>query len=335
MNITFPSAKIRKRLFGISEIEASFEKRGFHAKDQMARERLEEIGKTFLDGYNAALGEDDFSLLAARLDTIEAERCGFAYEGAAMAITLLDLLMPWAPNRFSRFLNGAGADHLYMLHVGAGWGLARLHRSVDQFISHLDSVLGWLVVDGYGFHEGYFHWQKTVIEQRVPARLNGYSRRVFDQGLGRSLWFIEGADVSLISDRIRTFPIERQSDLWSGIGLACAYAGGVEASDLVRLQALAERFEFHLTQGAAFAAQARRKAGNPTSHTEMACQILCNLSADEAALITEEALLDLPSQGNEPAYEVWRNRIRNLIAQRQGGLTQPSLLSKPNKEIVL
>jgi enediyne biosynthesis protein E3 len=331
----FRTKTLRKRLFGLSDREATFEKRGFHAGNPGARERLEEIGKTFLEGYHAALEEDDFTTLAERLDMIESERRGFAYEGAAMAITLIDFLTPWAPNRLPRFLHGVGANHIYMVHVGAGWALARLHRSVDRFLAHLDPILGWLAVDGYGFHEGYFYWQKTVSEQKVPLRLKSYSRRVFDQGLGRSLWFVAGADVARIADRIRAFPMERQSDLWSGIGLACTYAGGVESSQLERLRASAEGFRFHLAQGAAFAAQARRGAGNPALHTEMACQILCHLSAEEAALITEQALFGLTNIGNEPAYELWRSRIRSLISEGQGSLTQPGLPSKTNKEIVL
>jgi hypothetical protein len=328
-------SKIRRFVFGLSDTETSFEKRGFHVNNSAARERLEDIGKTFLEGYHAALEEDDFSTLTCRLDTVETERRGFAYEGAAMAITLLDFLTPWAPDRFRRFLEGAGVDHIYMLHVGAGWALARLNRSVDRLLSNLDPVLGWLVVDGYGFHEGYFHWPQVITQQKIPQQLKGYAQRVFDQGLGRSLWFIEGADVFRISDRIRAFPPGRQPDLWSGIGLACTYAGGVDSSELQRLQASADDFHFHLAQGAAFAAQARRRAGNAASHTETACQILCQLSAEESALITEQALVGLPSIGNEPAYEVWRSRIRNRIAQRQNDSSQPSLLSETNKEIML
>jgi enediyne biosynthesis protein E3 len=325
----------RTRVFGIPNGEASFSRRGFNSGDPGTRDQLERIGKTFLEGYHVALEEDDFSTLAGRLEMIEAECRGFAYEGAAMAITLLDFLSPWALDRFPHFLHGVGADHIYMLHVGAGWALARLHRSVDRFLAHLDPILGWLAVDGYGFHEGYFYWQQVVNQQKIPKRLKGYARKVFDQGLGRSLWFVEGADISRIVDRIRAFSMERQSDLWSGIGLACTYAGGVEASELERLQASAEGFRIHLAQGAAFAAQARRRAGNPALHTEMACQILCQLSAEKSALITEQALVGLPSIGNEPAYEVWRSRIRTLIAQGQNDFSQPSLLSKTNEEIML
>jgi hypothetical protein len=122
--------KIISKLFSIPYLEADFCQRGFHIGDPVARERLERIGMTFLEGYHAALEEYDFS-----------------YEGAAMALTLLDFLTPWAPDRFRRFLDRAGTDHIYMLHVGAGWALARLHRSVNRFLSHLDPVLGWLVVD--------------------------------------------------------------------------------------------------------------------------------------------------------------------------------------------
>src|ERR1022692_1923089 len=60
------------------------------------------------------------------LGAIDAELQGFAFEGAAMALTLLDHFMPVNRGRFHRFLHGEGAPHFYMLHVGAGWAMARL-----------------------------------------------------------------------------------------------------------------------------------------------------------------------------------------------------------------
>ena len=37
-------------------------------------------------------------------------------------------------------------------------------------------------------------------------------RHVFDQGLGRSLWFVEGADVSKIRATVRGFPAARRAE---------------------------------------------------------------------------------------------------------------------------
>ena len=124
-----------------------------------------------------------------------------------------------------------------MMHVGLGWALARLRRSVTPYLARLDPLLGWLVVDGYGFHEGYFDWPRYIERRAIPSRLNGYERRVFDQGLGRSLWFVKGADVAAVASAIDTFPSARRDDLWSGVGLACAYAGGCGRAAIESLRA--------------------------------------------------------------------------------------------------
>ena len=61
--------------------------------------------------------------------------------------------------------------------------------------------------------------------------------------------------------------------------------------------------------GAAFGAKARQRAGNPTPYTDLACSLLCDMPAEQAAEVTDTALIGLPDDGAEPAYEVWRQRI--------------------------
>jgi hypothetical protein len=74
----------------------------------------------------------------------------------------------------------------------------------------------------------------------------------------------------------------------------------------------------------AFAAKARLRAGSRPDHTELACQMLCGVGAEEAAAVTDETL---PGPGvndgetgrgheaaAEPAYEIWRRRIRESLA---------------------
>ncbi len=72
-------------------------------------------------------------------------------------------------------------------------------------IAKLDPLLGWLVVDGFGFHEGYFHWRRQLDPAAVRPPLSLYGKKAFDQGLGRSLWFVEGTDIHRISSRIARF----------------------------------------------------------------------------------------------------------------------------------
>ncbi|MEO5951530.1 MAG: DUF1702 family protein [Chloroflexia bacterium] len=307
---TFSAGTLRRRIFGLSPEEATFSKRGFSSVDDSARKRLEHIGQTFIRGYNAAHEESNGTDLAARLNAIEYEYKGFAYEGAGMALALLDILTPWRRDRWATFLGGPGYDHKYMLYVGYGWALARLGRKVEKHLEKLDPLLGWLTLDGYGFHEGYFHPQKYVVERAVPSRLTGYALRGFDQGLGRSLWFIEGATPERIIEVINGFAVGRHPDLWSGVGLACTYAGGGDRAAIEMLREKAGENAPCMAQGASFAAKAREHAGNMAPHTEMVCQALCGVSAEEAAGWTDAALEGLTYDGELPAYDEWRQRIR-------------------------
>jgi hypothetical protein len=305
---------LRQGLLGLAAQEVTFARRGFQGGETTDRQWLEQIGCTFLYGYHAALLDDTPALLARRLTEVEPELCGFAFEGAAMGLCLLDMLIPWRCCRLQDFLAGPGAAHTYIVHVGAGWALALLRRRVEPLLARLDPVLRWLAVDGYGFYHGYFHWPRYIAGHVPPCRrLRGYACRVFDQGLGRSLWFVAGADVAHISATIAALPPWRHADLWSGVGLACAYAGRVTRRALAVLYDAAGPYQAHLAQGAAFAAQARQRAGNPALHTDLACTVLCGVSADAAAHIAEVTRQELPPDGVEPAYEVWR-RLRAHFA---------------------
>lgn len=306
--------RARRLLFGISPEETSFDRRGFEPAAPTVRRRLEQIGRTFVEGYLAALDESDPVILGERLNEIERERRGWAFEGSAMALALLDQLTPWKRNRVERFLDGPAQAHIYLVHVGMGWALARLGRRINRPPRRLDGLLRWLVVDGYGFHEGFFHWRRTIKDRRRPPRVFGYARRAFDQGLGRCVWFVMGADVGRIVDAIGAFAIERRADLWSGVGLACAYVGGVEDQAIDDLRIAAEADHAWLAQGAAFAAKARERARNEAPHTETACRILCGLSAAAAAQCTDRALKGLPADFHHtPAYEAWRRRLHRTF----------------------
>jgi len=186
--------------------------------------------------------------------------------------------------------------------------IASLIQSVYQ---HFGSGV---VVDGYGFHEGFFHWQRYIQGQPAPARLEGYARRAFDQGFGRCLWFIDGGDVTRIPQTISTFPAERRADLWSGVGLAVTYAGEVSQSELAGLSNSAGECWPCLAQGAAFAAKARLRAQTVVPYTDRATIALCGLPVAQAAQVTDDALQGLPPDSAEPAYEIWRQRVQTRLA---------------------
>jgi hypothetical protein len=305
---------VRLRLLGISPARASFERRGFPQTAPAKQARLEAIGRTFIHGYLAALRHDVGGVLDEELEAIDAERRGFAYEGAAMATVLRDLLSPVQRSRWEALLARHGDRHVYMLHVGAGWALARTRWRLGRFLARREDLLRWLVLDGYGFHEGYFRPKRFFSDTPRPAPFAGYGGRAFDQGLGRSLWFYSGADVDRVAERIAHFDQSRAIDLWSGIGLAAAYAGGCDRGDLARLCELAGATRPALAQGVAFAAAARQRAGNPSTSAELACEVVVGSTAAAAAALAEQTRLDVRPDAHTPAYERWRERLRTEAA---------------------
>jgi enediyne biosynthesis protein E3 len=231
-----------------------------------------------------------------------------------MALALLDFITPWRRDRVQRFLTGPGDAHTYMVRIGVGWALARLRRRPVAAPTELGRLLGWLAIDGFGFHEGYFSADR-YIRGRVPPNASGYARRVFDQGLGRSIWFVDCGDAHRIGQTIAAFDDSRHADLWSGVGLASAYAGGATEETLFALRHAAAANVLHLAQGVAFATKARQRAGNPAPATDLAAKVICGLSAHVAAEIAELALADCGAANSEPDYEAWRRGIRTRLAR--------------------
>jgi hypothetical protein len=315
---------IRATLLGIGPEEAGFERRGFPPARPHARNRLESIASAFIEGYRLAIQDVPLYCLAESLDGFVAELRGFGYEGAGVALTLLDGL-GFNGDRFARFVAGPAADHVYLACVGAGWACARLpwrRWRVEHAIRAMSPHRKWLTIDGFGFHEGYFHWRGAICDRRLPRRLGGYGLRAFDQGLGRSIWFCDAADPSRVAATIARFPQERRSDLWSGAGSACCYAGGCTGREVYELFSLAGEWRAHMAQGAIFAATARSRAAKLTGHTEMACPILTVLTAAKASQLAAEALSQSGHAEPDMIYERWRARIRiasnrNIFFARQ------------------
>jgi hypothetical protein len=313
-SMTSVAALLRRALLGMDPREATFARRGFPSGEPSVVAHLEGIGQAFLAGYNAAVSTATPDGLAHALPPLLRSHLGFAMEGAAMAFMLLDRMVPTRRDRFGRFVDGDAADHSYMAHVGAGWALARLRRTpfarpLEDVITPMHSVLRWLVLDGYGFHEGYFYPRRAVMRRPRLMRDVPYADRAFDQGLGRSLWFSACADPSRISLAIERMPRSRHGDLWSGVGLACTYAGGVSDATIAAVARHGAEHAAAIAQGAAFATTARLRAGVLVEHTIRACRILCCAEPEEAAAVADACMEGLVDSPLVPAFEIWRQRI--------------------------
>ncbi len=310
MALTF--GKILKPFFNISATafqDMAAERYGYQEDMDQTWLSFEPVARTLVDHFYIALDDSSVEGLTPKLESIEVELRGIAYEGAGMGLMLKDCLLPWK-NRFQTFLDGPGASYTCLLYIGAGLVLPRAPMKPERFMARLDPLLRWFVMDGYGFYEGFFSWKSAIEAQKIPSRISGYACRAFDHGLGRSLWFATGANVDRIVATINTFPERRQADLWSGIGLACAYAAGVVDREAIKtLQRAAGPHRSQMAVGAALAAKFRQQAGTSAPHTDLACEVLCGLSGEMVAHITDVARKNLPADGEIPAYEVWRQRL--------------------------
>jgi hypothetical protein len=277
--------------------------------------RIAQIEAVFANACRNAMLDKPVHITSQSLKGADLELSGVAAEGAAMGLAMLDRLTPWTKDRWQQFLYLTGKQHIYTVHIGLGMALAKLNANMPKELQAIDPFFRSVVLDGYGFYLGYFARQNHIIKREIPGFLNEHQRRAFDQGLGRSLWFLHGGRVKTIKNTIDTFESSRQADLWSGVGVACAYAGGVHVTTLKHLQKLAGNHDLELQLGVAYAAKVRAQAGNMASHTELACRILGGHPANSLAQLADSVLGELDKGARELAYLLWRQTVKERLVE--------------------
>jgi hypothetical protein len=303
-----------RSLFLLAEHDASFETRGFAAANPTVRQRLERIGETFINGFNCGLMDDQENAWCRCCATVQSELRGFAVEGIAMGVAVADALT--FGTRLARWMAQSEAKYTYLTHVGAGWALARVPWRRATICRSLDPIHSWLVYDGLGFHDAYFHPRRVLANWRRIRR--GYAARAYEQGVGRALWFVSGGDPSRATLFVLAQAPGRRRDLWSGIGLALAYAGGASKSGLAEILEAAGPLRSYLAQGAAFASEACSRAGHTPCHTAQAVKILTGVDHEDAAHLvrSQRPSHALDSCDPFPPYELWRARVRHSLQRR-------------------
>jgi hypothetical protein len=300
-------------LFLLHPREASFAIRGFHEAQPATRHHLERIGENFVDGYNAGLVWDDAGALFLRVRRAEADVRGFVAEGITMGVAVADALT-LRPRRLAKWLAVSDGQFTYLTHVGTGWALARVPFWRTFILSGLDPVHRWLAFDGCGFHDTYFFFRRICAGWKRMR--HGYESFAYHQGIGRALWFVGGGDIRWIAQQVNAFDYGYRSHLWSGIGLAIAYAGRADEEDLVDTVRLAGQFSADVAQGAAFAAAAHTLAKHIPSHTRQAVCVLTGQETEQVAALVSRIRAQLPAQDGElaPRYEMWRAGVRRALA---------------------
>lgn len=312
---------IRGLVLAPSLEDVSFAGRGFALTPTPATDRLEAVPQAVVCGFEWAIAAPDLTDVERRLRLVDEEQRGFAYEGATMAYTILDTVRG---NRTRELLSGAGEKHILLAYIGIGFAMARLPRPLwrkvlPDLTSRYHPTMSWLAVDGYGFDRAYFDTERWVGRQEIPAAYpwqgsSEYFPRAVDQGIGRALWFISGAEPDKVCAAVRRFARGRQADLWSGVGLAATFAGGCPPEGLARLRKSAGDHWTEVALGSVFAVKARTYAGFVPEHTVLANEQLTGLSIEGASALADRTEVGPDGSGPLPQYEIWRRRIRAHFA---------------------
>lgn len=293
---------------------ADFARRGFRLDRPEERAVLETHARSFLTGFNIASRQwrDPHPALA---EIPEQER-GFAYEGAGMYAAIRDRLVPGRSGALARLLSGPGDRYVHLVSVGYGWATVPLTSRLRlPLLVPLPPtpLLRWLALDGAGFAETYFGGVRAL--HRRARRESDQRWAALLAGSGRALWFVESADVEGVAAVIAETPAAARPHLWSGIGLACSYAGCADAPALDRLVDASGAHWPSLGQGVLFAVAARNRARVVPPHAEAACRQLFSIDPSTAEQWTDEAARGLTDSADLSAYLEWKARLRGMVAR--------------------
>ncbi len=259
-----------------------------------AAQKMEQIREVFQAAKVFCAQENDLEKIVANCESAGKEFRSIAYEAASMQIGLRDFEANNSLANWRRFADNLAKQHATQVYVGLGWAVAQESIQLETIIEDLPELLKYRIADGCGYYDGTFRNRQTVRNKQLPTYISGKSLEPYYQGIGRSLWYISKGDAPKTNELLSSFPSERHSDMWRGVGIAVAYVGGCDEETINSLSRFSDNYKSQLACGAALASRSRIQAGSLTAGVVpiaigMCCHILCNCSADEVAQITIDA----------------------------------------------
>lgn len=286
-------------------------------------QKIERIKSIFLDTQVFYAKYDNIGTLIEYLENTELEFRSIGYESASIAIALKEMenfpfthqIFPQknAPAGWYFFSEGPALKHKAQVYIGLGWAVAKLNLPFLQVVQHLETRLHYRVADGCGYYDGSFRQRQTVINQQVPVYLPEAAMSIYDQGVGRSLWYTSNADINKIHSKVDGFPASRHADLWRGIGIAVAYVGGCDDNTIKAIFEYAGEYRVQLACGAALAAKSRMEANTLTTDTNRCSRLWLKFAAGEANMFSVDPV-DPATIGNEAVYFNWITQIEEGLA---------------------
>jgi hypothetical protein len=266
-------------------------------------ERIQAIFREVQDSYPHSPAPDSY----------DAEFRSIAYEAMSMCIALHDLKTEQQLNKWFDFLNKSGIAHATQIHVGLGWALAQTETDISVILPELDPMMRYRVVDGYGYYDGIFRRRKSILNQQKPEFTDPVACAAYDQGLGRSMWYLNNGVIAGAKAMLQKLPAERHTDLWRGMGIATVYVGGCNEETLREIAQSAEKYIPQLAAGAAMALVSRHYAGFISDSNALVASTICHRPVEEI-LSANEALRSNLDLNGEDAYMKWVDELESTFS---------------------
>ena len=276
------------------------------------QDKIELVQNTFKEAKKKASSTKDLIQLQDWLLNVPNEFISVAYEGASMEIAIKNIKETNSLERWNKFYHDFGLIHSSQIHVGLGWAFSELNVDLTDFDLTIDPISKCRVLDGYGYYEGIFRRRRSIRKQLIPQHLSELDLRAYDQGLGRSLWYISQGEVEKLVKIINLFSDSRGRDLWRGVGIAVAYVGGIEALDLQQLVKGSGQYLPVFKSGVSLLIQSRFKANTIAADTKSICDFLFN---KDCSIINDQLIeFELETKSTpELRYFDWVKKIEENL----------------------
>ena len=237
------SKRLRYRLEGLLMEDLDSKVLG---KSNIVGERISNARKSFVTGYQKALKASKKEL-PTLLNDMTGNSRGFALEGAAMAVTMMDELDKANQDLLATLLSKRQESERMLCAIGIGWASARIRYPIQWFPASIFSKQEiQSIIDGYGFHQGFFGKYKP--KASADLKYTAFEHEAYLNGIGRSIWFTQNGIIENIKEIIVKYPTCDKKALWSGVGTACAFTDNIDQVD--KLQNSAQRYESYIYEGA-------------------------------------------------------------------------------------
>ncbi|MBU6454099.1 MAG: DUF1702 family protein [Cyanobacteria bacterium REEB67] len=275
-----------------------------------------DIINLFMDAYVAA-SETDMSNLVRQLNVEDEIERRILIEAAFASVATQDLIKPGEQSRID-ILRASLPDSPVLVYQGLGGAFATTDLESSTLWTLKQNFFGWMALDCFGFHKGYFEWATTIDRMAVPANLDTMARYAFDCGVGRALWLIADGEPRVVKELVSRFAPDRRAALWSGIGLYTGFVGARDHNDLKKLRKLAGADLCHLQEGIGLAAFILNDAKQTLAHTKGASEIICGATLTDVLQLASDQLA-LNSTGDITAenFYNWKRNMNRFYSRNR------------------